>query len=61
MAKDVIYNTHGHGNNNVTNPPTSRVVLGHADPAFRDRGATATCQSKDAIHGRKIPIKKEEE
>jgi hypothetical protein len=40
---------------------TSQVVLGHADLAFRDDGATATCQSKDAIHGRKIPIKKEEE
>jgi hypothetical protein len=37
---------------------TSRVVVGHVDPAFRDHGANATCQSRDAIHIRKTPIKK---
>jgi hypothetical protein len=37
---------------------TSQLVVGHADLAFRDYGANATCYSEDATYGRKKPVKK---
>jgi hypothetical protein len=39
---------------------TSRLVVGHADPTFRDLGENATCQIIGATHGRKTPTKKDE-
>jgi hypothetical protein len=40
---------------------TSQLVVGHAELAFRDHGAKATCPQQDSTHRRKTPVKKDEE
>jgi hypothetical protein len=39
---------------------TTQLVVGQAGLAFRDLGAMATCQSKEATYGRKTATKKDE-
>jgi hypothetical protein len=60
MAKDRICNANNHSNNKCHESTTSQLVVGHADPAFRDLGENTTSQIIGVTHGSKNFVQKEE-
>jgi hypothetical protein len=63
MMNNGNYNINNGDDNNIRNPPppTLEHVTAIQGQLFQNHGANATDHSTDIVHGRKNPVKKEEQ